>query len=332
MTDEEIIDERLDAVDPELTGIAKARAVRDLNRKRLLAGLPPLESARSHGGKSHRAKSPVVRAPAPRASAVPVTETPEFQAAVAQATAAALASAIPEIIGQLQEARSRLGETGSDQPGDRFWAEKLASQIALVNDPTKPVLSPEETASRAEGKERLLELLVTARAAGSRPVYTLASKVVLDIPGQGSTLIEPLQRGADNRVRPARIIHWDIPNEAMRPANEPAAQIHDAFLQWIGGRVAGGAVKLSDGTEFPVPPNGGYIETNYSLTNQGNAVVGLSAAQVGSIGHRERQSNARYGGILLDENDDPASLNNSGPPYVDVAVLGTIAPPARQNG
>lgn len=267
-------------------------------------------------------------------------ETPEFKAAVNDAVAETMARILPELIGKLNETRALLGGAVSApvESADKHWANKLSLAIAQLTDPGRQIVAPEIMEARREATAEMMDLLVKARTGfvvneetGEKmevPIYTLTSKIVVDIDGCGATLIEPLQRDpGSNRMYSTRIKWPLIPNLAMKPENKSAEKIMSAFMRSVGN-VLGEPTGLADG--LPVPPAGGYIETDYDITNQGRAVTGLSAAQVGSRSHEGATARPRGFGIVLDEKG--SAIQNSGAPYIDVNVIGTIMPPARQNG
>jgi hypothetical protein len=70
------------------------------------------------------------------------------------------------------------------------------------------------------------------------------------------------------------------------------------------------------------------VDTNIGLTDQGHVVVG------GAIQQRKDRAAERpnFGALVIDEDGEALPSNGGGPAYTDVRVLGSIAPPARQNG
>jgi hypothetical protein len=274
-----------------------------------------------------------------------ITDTAEFKQAVAEATASALGEAVPKLLAELMKAREIAGGSSSQQPGDEHWVEKLTMGLAQLNDPGRQLIAPEVVARRASAAKRLQTLLIEAytaaevaykegdekRALSCAPQYRLVAKTQLAIGDSGPQVVEPLQRNPhNNRVYPTRIRWFDVPNLAMEPANHVAKPIMDAFLESIGN--------LTPDVEYPVyktplgavtaPPPGGLIEKDFELTSKGNVVSGLSGAQIAAKAHLEMGRN----GLVLDEEGEVAMPNAGGPPYVDVQVLGTLAPSARQNG
>lgn len=151
------------------------------------------------------------------AGKLPLDETPEFQAAVA----AAVAKAVPEILAQVNETR-----------GDTSWAQSLAMAIATVSDQgvgTRKRVAPEVLKSREDARQRMVDLIVAARAAGRLPSYRLTNKVLLD-----EQLIDPVWIDKNHTAQPTEIDWPGVPNEAMTPINDTAKEIHAAFIESIG--------------------------------------------------------------------------------------------------
>jgi hypothetical protein len=274
------------------------------------------------------------RTPAAQRETAAQTHTPidrdgtEFKAAVAEGVNAAVTELVPKLLAQLLDARATLGGEPAQQAGDQFWADKLSLSIAQLTDPGRQLVAPEVIEARKKAGARMMQLLVEVRAKGIKPIYTLTSKIVVPIEGCGETLIDPLQRGQDNRVYATRI-RWDqVPNLAMEPTEEWSEKISRAFRESIGN---GAPDDGGDLAGKPKPPSGGYVETGYVLTSQNHAITGLSAAQIASRDHQGPMQRPGMG-TLIDESGATVQQNGGGPPYVDVRVLGTISPPARQNG
>jgi hypothetical protein len=227
----------------------------------------------------------------------PITETDEFKSAVAAATQAAIAAAIPTIIAQLSQAKGAVPVS----EGDQSWANGLAMAIAALNDQGsgRKRIAPEIVKQRDEAREEMVRRLVAAKAAGETPLYTLRNKVYLD-----EILIEPIYMdSATKSPRPTEIGWPSVPSEAMIPVNEVAKGIFEMFSKSIGsvewqkkpdtfGITVGGLV-VKNGAVQPkraVPSADGHIKTE-----------GLT------ISHRGGDKN-----------------------FKEIPVLGTVAAPARQ--
>jgi len=244
----------------------------------------------------------------PPGRSVSLTETPEFKSAVADAVAAAL----PQLAATMAAA-----SVGMASP--EGFAEKLAAAIADLTDqgigqPKR--VPPDIILARAEADKHMRALMAEAAAADQVPTYRLVGKIVVAIEGAGETLVDPLWRGADNRVYPT-VIGWrGIPNLAMEAENDWAKKIMAAFRASIGnqGRQEAG------------------VESGLALSPQGHVVSGGAASLIASR-DRDRAGPGSRAGLAMVQNDTAQIMQQHGAaPYVDIRVLGTIAPPARQNG
>lgn len=236
----------------------------------------------------------------------PLVETPAFQEAVASAVEQATQKILADIAAAAQSAPASSSPTVFD-------ASALAMAIAELTDQGSGMkrTPPEVIASRNAAANRMRQLLLDANSRGVVPTYRLVAKTVLPTP-DGETLIEPLQRGRDNIVRPTKIRWALVPNLAMDPADEWSERIMATFRESIGNQA----------------PSEAGVNLNISLTDQGHVVSG------GAIQQRKDRSADRpnFGALVIDEEGNPFTNNNGGPAYTDVQVLGSIAPPARQTG
>lgn len=274
----------------------------------------------------------------------PLTDTAEFAAAVAaevrqqvQALLPTLAAAIPQ---------------NADRPTTDETLEKLAMLIAELTDQGSSApkrIPPEILLARKAAHERMIKLIEKETRATQRdprhvpPTFHLTSKIVVRLDDAGEQVVEPLWRGADNRTYPTELGWLGIPNLAMEPQNESAQAIMDAFKESIGNKAAT-SFKIRD--KDPNPDEG--IETEYGVTETGRLVTGGGVQQrKADLGLVDKVSTAmltrrpdldRAGpgyqagrGVILNQG---ASLRQQHgvAPYKDVRVLGSIAPPARQNG
>lgn len=119
----------------------------------------------------------------------------------------------------------------SDQSGFLGLAEGLAMAIAELNDQGsgRKRLAPDVVKKRRAAHERMTELIEEARATGARPMYAVMDIVVLD-----EQLIQPMWR-TGQEVRRTKIEWCEAPNGMMRPINDVAAAIYEAFQESIGG-------------------------------------------------------------------------------------------------
>jgi hypothetical protein len=278
-------------------------------------GLRPLLTRNRH----HR--------PANDQYAGPITETPEFKAAVADAVSKAVNEALPKI------AQGLASSTASEGIGIDAILSKLAMQIAELNDQGSSApkrIPPEIILARQDAHERMMALIEKERRAKARdpshepPMFQLVSKMTADLPEAGSVLLEPVYRGADNRVYPTELAWLGIPNLAMEPQNASARAIMEAFKESIGNKVST-TFKIRD--EDPSADQG--LQTSYAVTSQGHVVTGGSA----TLMTRNRVDTGQPAGVAMVRNEPSVLVQNPGAlPYKDIRVLGSIAPPARQNG
>jgi hypothetical protein len=277
----------------------------------------------------------------PRAAEVPLEQRPEFKAAVA--------GAVASVINELGLARAAAGVTApaAAGPQDFAWADVLSARLAEYMD-QGPIaggekrLPPEVIEQRKRANERMAKLLVKWRAtyeaalernepaAASRatPIYRLTGKIIAQL-DTGETLLEPLTRNKDNRVVDSHVRWWVAPNMLMEPANEPAKEIFAAFTEAIGHGAPDDGL-LDNGA--PCPPSGGMLETDHAVSPMGNVWSGAAAAAVNRHANRDRTQKSSFNAVLIDPDDSPIAHNDGGPPYQDKYVLGSIAPPVRQNG
>lgn len=190
---------------------------------------------------------------------------------------------------------------GASAGGDSGLMERLALAIAEISDQgtNRKRVAPEILAARAKAHERAVALVLEARKNGEQPEYRLVSKVYLN-----EQLIEPFQPGPDRRPIPTVIVWTGMPNEAMRPLNEVAIAIYKEFKASIGSseRVNG------DTRPFSMTPGGLVVKTS-------------------NVAHRRE-----VGPLPPDPFDQDLTVKTAHDPTAPfVHVLGTIAPPAKQN-
>lgn len=142
-----------------------------------------------------------------------LADTPEFKAEVARAVQA-------EVAKSLAAARETAG-TAIDG-GDAKFAEKLALAIASLQEQgpgAKKFVAPELLQARAAARERMMELIVEARASKIVPRYSLRAKVFLD-----EVLVDPMWVEPRTHITRPTVIEWPgVPNEAMRPCTDHLA-------------------------------------------------------------------------------------------------------------
>jgi hypothetical protein len=258
-------------------------------------------------------------AEAARAAAPPdmaaIAQMPEFQKAVAEAAAKAVA--------EIAKGGAPIAAGVDEQTRQLFSEMALAiANMSHQGDNRKPV-APEIIAKREASGRKCMELLnhaiEQAKKAQARgvadeenvwiPRYKLIAKTYI-----GEKLHEPWQRGNGKGSPPVQteILFSGIPNEAMKPANAVAEDIYDAYRDSIG---ASPRLKAISG------PNGGQVAQDNRpawVTPNGHVVIGAAPARA-------------FVGPILGADVVPSDVNNNDPTAPLIRVLGTVAAPARQN-
>lgn len=246
-----------------------------------------------------------------RTSKVNVTETPEFKTALE----AGIAAATERILATLAAAKGAAapGVTDASEPvalttSDRGFAEGLALAIANIGNQgvgrTK-IVAPEVLAARDGARERMIDLIIQARADGVAPAYRLTQKCYLD-----EQMVEPMWIGPDHVARPTEIEWPGVPNHAMVPVNEIATEIHAAFMASVGSTVS----TPRDDTRSLAITAGGVVVRGGSRSMNRN-----EANQVGN----QRGADPHGEGLKLRGRTMPGAVR-------EINVLGTVASPARQ--
>ena len=239
-----------------------------------------------------------------------MTEMPEFKEAVAQAAAKAAADAIAALT-----KGGSLGASAFNEDATALFS-KMALAIAEISDQgtSRKRVAPEILAQRARSHEQAVGLIIKARekviearakndkAAEAKwlPEYRVISKIYFN-----ERLIEPFRRLADKTVANNEIVWTGMPNEALRPINDVAKEIYEAFRASIGS-----TEKLATADNRPV-----------WITAQGLVVKGDPPKR--REGFTEQLPDFKDDLSIAHDNNDPTA------PFVN--VLGTIASPARQN-
>lgn len=170
----------------------------------------------------------------------------KFNAAVAAAVAAAVPQVRTEVENSLLKSLIAAGGTTGAQPteGDRGFISALAFDIAKLNGQgtgKQPFVSPEILSKQAEAKQRMVALIVKARADGIIPGYRVTAKMFLN-----EILVEPQWQDPVSKSMRDTEINWEgIPNESMLPLDETATAIYSEYLNSIG------AVPRGDSAETP---------------------------------------------------------------------------------
>ena len=249
-----------------------------------------------------------------------MTQSPEFQAAVAASVQAALADILPK----LQAAHTTAGTAPQGDTAD--FANQLAMAISQLTDQGtgRSRVAPEILDARRKARDRMINLLIEARAEGKTATYQLKNKIHLD-----ERIIEPVWIDAHHTARPTEIDFPGVPNEAMIPLNDTAKAIFEAFMESIGS-VAGG--KGRDGHALPgmetlaVTPKGVVVRNGaVSRTMAAKAVVSEGPMQSAYEPEAPQVNGAGP--------EPTVKIHHEGQPgrYKDVNILGTIQQPARQS-
>jgi hypothetical protein len=244
-------------------------------------------------------EQPEVTAPA---FTVPPTEAEAFREAVKEAAAEAVAKL-------LKDAREREGTESS--PSDPTWMRALAMEISQLTDQGtgRKRVAPEVLRSRQLASEKMVKLIVEARAAKRMATYRVKAKTLLC-----DRVVEPFWIASDHTAQPT-MIDWDgIPNEAMVPENKTAKAIYDAYKASLGS------------VERVVPEDTLAITPGGLVVHGGAASISGGKRQVRSPDPEARQTGA--------DDEGAGGLNihhtNKQGRAVETRILGSIAQPARQ--
>lgn len=243
------------------------------------------------------------RRKAGRPPRLPIQETVEFKEAVASAVAAATLQAMEQMRTELALAVSGRAVPGG--PGGSSTEKGLMSELALaiaeISDQgtSRKRVAPEVLAQRAEAHRRACDLITKVRAEGLKPEYALVAKVYLN-----ERFIEPFRvdRATKQPVR-QEIIWSGMPNHAMRPMNDIAKAIYSEWSASVGS-----VEQVPNADNRPV-----------WVTASGLVVKGDAPGQ-------RRDVSADVPAL-----DDLGIKGQDDPTAPFVAVLGTVAPPAKQN-
>ena len=249
-------------------------------------------------------------------------ETDEFKAAV-QAEVQAL---LPKLAAEIAAARSAAGTKEEAGDPDKNWMRELAMAMAEISDQgtNRKRVAPEILAKRVAARDKMMKLLIETRAQKLKPDYRLVALVQLNDPKTGPRLIQPFRLDKDKRPVPVEIIWYGVPNEAMKPLNEPAKAIYRAFMESIGG--------VSDAiTEGKFAADMRAI----SVTQGGLVVKGEMSGQRRTVSNFGDPVDDEIQKMDLEIEQEEESLIEektlNDPSREFVPVLGTVHPPARQS-
>lgn len=237
---------------------------------------------------------------APETEELSIAKTDEFKQAVKEAAAKAVA----ELLAQSRK------EHGTDsEASDPTWMRALAMEISQLTDQGtgRKRVAPEIMRSRQESHDRMVKLIIDARAAKKIASYKVRAKTQL-----ADRVVEPFWIDNLHTAQPT-IIDWDgIPNEAMVPENKTAKVIYEAYQGWIGS-----TTKVVPEDELAITPGGLVVHGGAASMSGGRRRIGTpEAKQTGGDG-------APDGGLNVHHKNEPGR-------YVEKRILGSIATPARQ--
>ena len=248
-----------------------------------------------------------------------MTQSPAFQAAVS----AAVQQAIGPMLAQLTTARVAAGT--EPQPGDKNMMQELALAISelTTQGSGKVRVAPEIMMKREQARERMINLIIAARAEKKVVTYQLRNKIVLN-----ERLIEPIWSNSANQAVPTEIDFWGIPNDAMVPVSDAAKEIVQAFKDSVGN------VHGVKGVENGLPS-----DDRLALTRGGLVVRNGAISQ--TMAMRQTPDRPSWDGPMPayeeapvngEPNYEPLRVSSDGAKgkVSAVNILGTIAPAAQQ--
>lgn len=228
-------------------------------------------------------------------------------------------SAVARVLEAL--ANKQAAEPATSQAGNEMLAfvQQLAKSIAEVgNQGTgKVVVDPSVMQSRENARVQMMTLIAEAWRDQVPPEYELSGKVHLN-----DQIIEPLWTDALKKTHRTKIVWYGPPNIAMSPVsgNDRAKGIYDSFCEWIG-RAPGISANLRavDQKGRLVSPGGNVFQDLEPIPREyGRSTLVI---EEGAMPPREVPHN----GLEI-----AGQGANSRGRSVEVPILGTIAPPARQ--
>lgn len=242
-------------------------------------------------------------------AAVDITQTPEFSLAVSAAVGKAMAP--------IMESLAKLNAPAPAAPGQPADLESFFRQMALsiaeISDQgtSRKRVAPEILAQRAKSHDLMIEAILDAdrehkENGAERPYYRAIGKMYLN-----ERFIEPFVVDPGTKKPVAVEFYWSgVPNEVMRPLNAAAEKIFEHFRDSIGSfdKVA---------------------ETKALWITAGGLVIkgeGPERRAVGSVDAAGRPVETPFKDDLVIMDGGLLDPNAS-----RVAVLGTVAAPARQN-
>lgn len=191
-----------------------------------------------------------------------------------------IATITTEVTAKVMSAGGTGGGMGADMRG---FIQNMAVDLAKISDPRneRKTVSPEVAASREEGRQELMDLLVKAavdRENGAEaPIYVLINKCFL-----GGVKFEPQQENATTHRMEDVEINWlRIPNQSMRPVSDSAKAIHAAYLKSISNGMG----------QLGSPAPGSWVITGNKIRRRG--MHADEPPQIGSIRREEPMARQR---------------------------------------
>lgn len=194
--------------------------------------------------------------------------------------------------------------------GDAEWAESLAMAISNLTQQGSGFnkkIAPEVLRNRELARDKMIDVIVKARADGQKARYALKAKVFLN-----ERKIDPFWVGPDHLHHRTEIDWTGIPSEAMIPLNAVAKEIYGLFRESIGT-----ATKFLDKRETHVTANG--------LTVYGPPRAGR---RMGGDPNERRPADRQ--GNAPDGFEDDLALPHRKPGGL-INMLGTAHPPVRED-
>lgn len=226
----------------------------------------------------------------------------ELQKLLADAAETAAVSAAAQVRTELLAGVAK--GAGAARNGEGGLMERLALAIAEISDQgtSRKRVAPEILVARANAHTAAVELLMSYRAKGVKPEYALVASVYLN-----ERLIPPFTQGPDRKPVRTQIIYTGMPNDAMRPVNAAAKELYALWRRSVGSL---DTVK-------------GTVNDQW-MTGNGLVVKAPPAAGQRAYTPLPVLADADFVEDLdIKTQDDPTA------PFVQ--VLGTVAPPAKQN-
>lgn len=184
-----------------------------------------------------------------------------------------IATITTEVTAKVMSAGGGVG-MGADMRG---FIQNMAVDLAKISDPRneRKTVSPEVAASRSEGRQELMDLLVKAAVdhenGAEAPIYVLINKCFL-----GGVKFEPQQENATTHRMEDVEINWlRIPNQSMRPVSDSAKAIHAAYLKSISNGMG----------QLGSPAPGSWVITGNKIRRRG--MHADEPPQIGSIRREE---------------------------------------------